>query len=158
MGFREINIYIRAHNEVSSGIRTIARDISVLGASASAVAQLGRQFGLFSNDVANSIMTVGNFVALTGTLIRGMGALAAVLNIAQGAQWSLTTAQAAGIALTGVGIGVLVAAAAATYAWAQSMRNATAAAKDYNNEIAKGSTRSAYTIGEEALRRGVEGP
>jgi hypothetical protein len=62
--------------DMGKGIRHAGREISVLGASASAVGTLGEQFGFLSKEQADVIQKMGNMTALFGTVVRGLGYIA----------------------------------------------------------------------------------
>jgi hypothetical protein len=158
VSFREINVVIKAHNEASKPLRTLAGDIASLGASAVAVAKLGQQFGVLDARTADAIATMGSFVALAATVARGIEALSSITKIASVVQWAFNAALAMKIALLTLGIGLVI-ATAAYMAWlATTTRDAAAAQRDYNAAVSEASTpsRSIVRSGDEALRRGIE--
>jgi len=159
MSFREISIVVTARNEASTALRSVARDVASLGASAVAIAHLGQQFGFLSKDVANAISSIGSMIALAGTLTRGIAALNRITSIATVIQWLHNASLAMKISLLTLGIG-LIAATAAYMGWlAATTREAASAQAEYNEELAKTPTRSRSITraGEEEMyRRGVE--
>jgi uncharacterized membrane protein len=155
---KEISIYIRAHNEATYGLRSVARDIASLGMSAMAVAHLGVTFGLFNKEMGNTIMTVGSVVSMSGMLFRGIAALSHMTVFATAIEWAHNAALAMKVSLMTIGVGLVIALSAYMVYLAAATRSATNAQTDYNNELAKMPTRGVFRVGEEALRRGVEGP
>lgn len=159
MGAGEITITILARNEASTALRSVARDVASLGASAVAIARLGQSFGLLDKNVADAITTVGSFISLAGTLTRGLAALNRITSIATAVQWAHNASLAMKISLLTLGVG-LIAATAAYMGWlAATTREAASAQAQFNEQAAQmpERTRSIQRAGEEYYRRGVEG-
>jgi len=159
MSFHEIAIAITARDEASTSLRTVARNVASLGASAVAVGKLGEMFGFLSKEQANTISQIGSLIALSGTLMRGITALSKVTQIATVVQNALNISHATFLALTGVGIGVIIAAAAAMAYFSSQMNAATSSVQSFNEAAAETPvrTRGIQRAGEEDLyRRGVE--
>jgi len=154
----EITITILARNEASTALRSVARDVASLGASAVAVARLGQQFGFLDKSVADALSTIGSFIALAGTLTRGLAALNRITSIATAVQWAHNASLAAKIALLTLGVG-LIAATAAYMGWlAATTREAASAQAQFNEQAERmpSATKSIQRAGEEYYRRGVE--
>ena len=181
MSFHEISVTIRAVNRASAEFAKVSSDaermkakvkaassaIAGLGAASTAVAHLGRMFGLLDEETSRYVSSIGNVVMALGMFLRTSWGMAVAQKIYAAACWVATAAQnalnvsyATFLALTGVGIGVIVAAAAAMWYFANQMNAATRAVKEYNTAVSEVPTytRSIRREGEEEIlrRRGVE--
>ena len=181
MSFQDISITIRAVNRASAEfarvsadaenmrarIRAAASAIAGLGAASTAVAHLGRMFGLLDEQTSRYLASLGSVITVLGMFLRTSWGMAVAQKIYAAACWVATAAQnalnisyATFLALTGVGIGVIVAAAAAMWYFANQMNAATKAVKEYSAAASEvpAYTRSIRRAGEEEAlrRRGIE--
>lgn len=71
-GFRRMGESTR---HISSGLRSLARDVASLGAAFVAVGKLGEHFGFLNKQQSEVLTTMGSMVALSGHLVRGLAAI-----------------------------------------------------------------------------------
>jgi len=180
MSFHEIAITIRAVNRASNEfnristdatrmqarIKSVASAMAGLGATATAVAHLGRMFGLLDDQTSKYLTSFSSVIMVMGTFLRTSWGMAVAQKVYAAACWVATTAQnalnisyATFLALTGIGIATIIAAATAMWYFANQMNAATASVREYNEAVSEmpAYTRSIRRTGEEELyRRGVE--
>jgi hypothetical protein len=147
-------------------IKSVGATFAGLGAASTAVAHLGRQFGLLTAEQSRWLSSISSVVMALGMFMRTSWGVAVAQKVYAAACWVATAAQnalnisyATFLALTGVGIAVIVAAAAAMWHFASQMNAATASVRDYNAAVSEMPThaRSIRRAGEEELRRrGIE--
>lgn len=176
MSLGEVAVTVRAVNRASTTFDKIASDAESLetrieslgtkfaafGAISTAVAHLGHQFGLLTDEQSRFLSTLGSVILALGMFLNTSLGVAVAQKVYAAACWIATAAQnafnisfAAGLALTGVGIGVIIAAAAAIAHFASQMNAATSSVRDYNTAMSEspGYTRSIQRAGEDELRR-----
>jgi hypothetical protein len=98
--FRRIG---KESENLNVNLRSTARDVASLGASAVAVGKLGEQFGVLNKQQADVLVTMGSMVSLSATVVRGLDALthaSTVLKLAEmarGAAHAFADSMAAGV-------------------------------------------------------------
>lgn len=180
MSFHEMAITIRAVNRCSgefnriktdaesmeAQIKSVGATFAGLGAASTAVAGIGRQFGLLTAEQARWLSSIGSVVMALGMFMRTSWGVAIAQKVYAAACWIATAAQnalnismATALLLTGAGVAVVIAAAVGMAYFASQMKAATASVKEYNDAMAgiPSYTRSIRRAGEEDLRRrGIE--
>jgi len=181
MSFHEVAVTIRAVNRASHEFARVGADAETmaarvqrvgstfagLGAASMAVAGVGRQFGILSDEQSRWLSSMGSVITALGMFLRtSIGVAVAekvytiATTVAAKVTWVFNAALAMKIALLTLGVGLVV-ATAAYMAWlASTTREAASAIQDYNAALSETPiyTRSVRRAGEEEelRRRGIE--